>query len=377
MMLRDRKKIWLLAAPLLLFVVLLFLGRARRPPLLAGLGGYPTVIAFAPNGQTIVCASSNGLVQKWMPENKKWRSFRRGISYYSSQPLRVSRLRFSPDGKTLYAGGSSSSSSPARAWDVTTRQHKMEFNYASDAAFDVSPDGRYLVLGYNQTVRLVDLNGKPAAPRKNAFKKSLKDDFSNPYYFLRLPFRFISVTGFITCSAFSPDSKTLAVSVRGVQSPLTFWNVADGRQIPTKPWNMPAGSPAPTNTFNTFSMGSEPLFVEWSPDGKRLATVGGGKISLYDLVTSNVIEAAWPSSKAPSSLRMSYPDDLVTLAWSPDGRWLFSGGDEVRKWNAQDLQLVRSYKTSGPVAVSPDGKTLATAHRPDMGEPPGVRLVTL
>ena len=138
---------------------------------------------------------------------------------------------------------------------------------------------------------------------------------------------------------------------------------------------MPAAPQTPTGTF-TYST-SGPSFAEWSPDGKRIATVGGGKITIYDLTTKGAIEVAWPSPKAPSAWIGSGPHDVASLAWSSDGQWLFSGGDEARQWSAKDLTMVRSYKAAGPVAVSPDGKTLATANRPDMGEPPGVCLVPL
>src|SRR5215216_5065952 len=148
---------WLLVVPLLLLGLLWFrVGQRPRPErFLMGLGGYPTAIAFSPDGETLVCASSNHYLQKWMPEIKKWRSFPdvipgrprgypRGFSP-NQMPLFL-RLRFSPDGQTLYTDGSHSSQyapSVAYAWDVATRRRKFTFAGLNGPAFDVSPDGRW------------------------------------------------------------------------------------------------------------------------------------------------------------------------------------------------------------------------------------------
>ncbi len=81
---RRRCKLLLVAVPLLMFAVMWFV-IGRRPRLLPGLGGRVTAIAFSPDGQTLVCASNNDYVQKWMPESQKWRSFE-SAKNYMSQP---------------------------------------------------------------------------------------------------------------------------------------------------------------------------------------------------------------------------------------------------------------------------------------------------
>lgn len=361
MILRDKKKLWLIAIPVLLIVVLKLMEKARRPPLLPGLGGYPTAIAFSPDAKTIVCATSNGLVSKWMPDKSRWRSFQNAKSPHIGSQLQVFRLRFSPDGKALYGGGARFSSVPAYKWSVATRRYDFIFNYVNGSAFDVSPNGRWAALSDSTRGQLVDLQGAPLTPYTSGFATVAR--------WRRLPSRVVLATSFVSCVAFSPDSKILAVALQNASLPLALWDVQTAKQLPAPRWGRFSTSSGPA---------SELLAMEWSPDGKRLAALGGGNVLIYDLTMGSFIEAVWPTPHIPRSGRMiSKAEEIPSLAWSPDGKWLFTGGDEVRQWDATDLNLKRSFKTAGPVAVSPDGKTLATANRPDMAEPSGVRLVPL
>src|SRR5688500_393933 len=58
MLLRSRWNILLVALPVVLFG-LLWVIAGQRPQVLPGLGSNATTIAFAPDGKTIVCVSSN------------------------------------------------------------------------------------------------------------------------------------------------------------------------------------------------------------------------------------------------------------------------------------------------------------------------------
>jgi WD40 repeat protein len=365
----SKRKILLLAAPVLLLGWLWYL-MGQRPRPLPGLGGSATAIAFSPDGKTIVCASSNNFVQVWKPEIEKWRSFVSETNYMANLPPLYGRLRFSPDGKTLYAGGAQPNlpvSSVAHSWNVATRRRNFGFNAITRPAFDISPDGRWAALGFNQEIHLVDLNGKP--------KPTHKKEFGNPADWRVLPFRKIAATGNVNSVAFSPDSKTLVVGDENFQWQRAFWNVQTAQPVTsnTAPPALPNIPPSGVPRFGVPTP-SAPLFLEWSPDGKRIAASDGAKISIYNVTAQSTIEAPWPTATAAPAAPMFAPlSDVKILAWSPDGQWLFSGGDEVRQWRANDLRLVRSYGVAGPVAVAPDGRTLATASRSN-GGPYGVLL---
>jgi len=355
----------LLAAPILLFA-LTWLLIGRRPRLLPGLGGRATSIAFSPGGQTLVCASSNSFVQKWIPDIQKWRSFDSTANRMSSMPPLFLRLCFSPDGQTLYAGGSAltqSYSATGHAWDMSTRQRRFSFNHLQGPAFDISPDGRWAAMGYRDAVNVIDLQGKPA--------RLPKDSFRSREYFQMLPSRRLRAAGNVTCVAFSPDNRTLVVGGESVGSPVAFWDVPSARRIEGKTWPVATNFPGIANAM----VSSAPAFVEWSPDGGRVAMANASQLTIYNWASGSSIEVLWPRAKtfAPTVTNFGV-GNVPILAWSPDGQWLFFGGDEVRQWRAQDLKLSRSFGIGGPLAVAPDGKTLATANRSESGDPMGVWL---
>jgi WD40 repeat protein len=269
-------------------------------------------------------------------------------------PPQFLRLRFSPDARTLYAGGSRTDqyySSVAHSWDVATRRRKFGFNFLKSPAFDISPDGRWAALGYLDAVHLVDLNGKPIPPQPGSH--------SGPPDFRVLPRRKLATAGNVTCVAFSPDSKTLVVGDESFQWQRAFWNVQTAQRV----------------LVNVVTPSSVvPSFLEWSPDGKQIAASDTARIAIYDVVKRSIRESPLPSAASPTAPVFTASGGAVLLAWSPDAQWLFSGGDEVRQWRAGDLHLLRSFGVSGPVAVAPDGKTLATANRVQPGEPNGVLL---
>ena len=83
---------------------------------------------------------------------------------------------------------------------------------------------------------------------------------------------------------------------------IRIWNVADGKEL-----NKLDGHP------------DDVYSVAFSPDGKRLASVGyGGNLFVWDVATA---KALWNQKVAPGV--MAY-----CLAWSPDGKQLAVAGSD-------------------------------------------------
>ncbi len=118
---------------------------------------------------------------------------------------------------------------------------------------------------------------------------------------------------------------------------------------------MPKGHPGSVNS------------VAFSPDGKLLASGGGGFEELVKLWNVARGQEVFNLSAGDTSTSPSPNFDSVnTVAFSPDGKLLASGSFEetVKLWDVASGQLVRSLMGRHTldvrsVAFSPDGKLLA------------------
>jgi WD40 repeat protein len=193
--------------------------------------------------------------------------------------------------------------------------------YAYTSAF--SPDGRFLA-GGGESVALCELG--PAGAVK----------------VLRLPFAGVRAL------AFSPDSKTLAVTSL-LSGDIVLWDLTEGRQRAT----LKTGA-------------SCAMCIAFSPDGRCLAAGSNGLIGSFTV---------WNLATGECTLRINGDFGPVRgLAFSRDGTSIATAAvyeRYVRLWDAKTGRLLRSLAghkmgTTG-VAFSPDGTILATVGNDGMG----------
>ena len=119
-------------------------------------------------------------------------------------------------------------------------------------------------------------------------------------------------------------------------------------------WRLPEGAKA------RLGKGSITGDIVYSPDGTRLAVASSIGIWLYDAQTYQEV-----------ALLTGHTADVMSVAFSPDGKTLASGADwpdnTVRLWDAVTGQHKRTLTGHthfvNSVAFSPDGKTLASGSR--------------
>ena len=138
----------------------------------------------------------------------------------------------------------------------------------------------------------------------------------------------------------SPD-ETKIVANSDNDYTLTLWNIADGQPL-----------------AKLHGHGVEGVFAAaFSPDGSQIATADGkGAIFLRDATTGE-----------PRVTWLGHKGRVTGLAFTPDGRWLVSGGFDklLNAWDARSGQLVARAVADKPVtnhlAVLPGGTQILTA----------------
>ena len=279
----------------------------------------------------------------------------------------VTSVAFAPDGGSFATG----SYEIVKLWDTKSNKQlaklKVQSGFVKSLAF--SPDGKSLAVGHYQTATIWD----------TASKKSVSVLKGHRAY----------VTGI----AYSPDGKRLATSSEDETA--RVWDLADGK------WT---GKPIGTHSYPVMA-------VAFSPDGKLIATASGdetrvtrpGEVKLFNAVTGEAVHSLPDHKKTATSVAFS-PDgkllvstsvdekinvyDVLTgkalgffgghsrptncAVFTPNGKTVISGSggravgkNEVKLWNpinGEDHATIGDHKGRvTAVALSPDGKTLATA----------------
>lgn len=185
-------------------------------------------------------------------------------------------VRFSPDGRWLATGGYGQ---PARLWSVDTGALLREMDTGPmEGGLTVvfSPDGARLAVGNrNSTTRVFDV-------RSGGLLFTLDKRMSHEL-------------------KFDPAGEKLAVVY--VDRTLALWDAATGKHL-----------------RSVQALGTELYSVDWSPDGKLLATSG-----LYAPVS------VWRAADLSRVHELDSPDWTICVRFSPDGSQLwFSGGTRVK-----------------------------------------------
>lgn len=250
-------------------------------------------LAWSPNSQYIATGSLDNTVQVWNPVN--------GATLYTYRGHRdaIFDLAWSPDSKRV---ASVSNDGTVQMWDALTGQHVVTYTgptslrggTAASNAVAWSADGQYLAIGgigpailiSTATAKVVGYYGPPG--------------------------------GESHAVAFSPDGTYLAVGRD--DTTVEVWNVAAHTKV---------------YTYNGHT--GDIFTLAWSPDGKRIASGGAdATVQVWDALTGGH-EYTYRGHLDYYWGHFTSGQEVDTLAWSPDGKQVASGGTDntVQVWQAK------------------------------------------
>lgn len=319
-------------------------------------------VALSPNGKTLAACGKDQILQLW--------DIATGSELFRCQGHldKILAVAFSPGGDILASTGWDKT---IRLWDGTTgkeiRQWKADSTEVASVAF--SPDGKTLAAGDYLTIKLWDV---------------------------KTGNRIHKLTGHQECVnavTFTPDGRTLASS--SWDRTIRLWDAVTGKEvsqikIENRQWMFRSVNFSPDG--KTLVSGSSDHTVHlWDvatlkelhqlpahrggvesvtffPDGKALATGGtDGMVRLWDRASGKEI------GKCVGNEASVYSVAVYSVAVSPDGKTLASCVDDtIRLWDVAARKEIRWFKDDKTavrfVAFSPDGKTLLSVHYYELQE---------
>jgi WD40 repeat protein/Flp pilus assembly protein TadD len=319
--------------------------RASSEKLVASMSheGYVTAVAFSPDGKYLATGSQDKTARVCEPTAPEV------VRMYHEDY--VAAVAFSPDGKYL---ATASEDSSARVWEAASGEEvalMSHEDWVRSVAF--SPDGKYLATASeDNSARVWEIViSKAAAPGS---KTSIQAE--------RLPSAVgkqvsrMSHEGYVTAVAFSPDGKHVATGSE--DDTAVVWEIAIGKEVAPSPkgsiWTEGLPGAPRSEQVTRMNHDDDVTSVAFSPDGKYLATGCNDNSA-----------RVWEATTGTQVAQVSHGDWVRSVAFSPDGKYLATASDDnsARVWEAisgREVTRMNHEDCVTAVAFSPDGEYLAT-----------------
>lgn len=293
--------------------------------------------AFSRDGRLMASSDASGAVI--IRDTSSWK-----VVEQLAHPGGATSIAFSRDGTHLFSGGYDAT---VRDWDLGRHALARTFKGARGSIWtlDVSPDGAKLAAaGEDALIRIWDLGRSGSPLTLNGHRRNVWDVRFSPDGTQLASGSFdkeVRLWDVMTGKAlhvlkghsqaivgldYSPDGKLLATGAD--DSTIRFWRASDGVRL------------------RVIENGRHVDKVAFSPDGHWLASGGharGAVGTLWHELTGDGSDGAsvriWRVADGALVTNLPHPDDVIYVAFSRDGRWLVTSGEDnrFRLWR---LQLV-------------------------------------
>jgi WD40 repeat protein len=282
-------------------------------------GNHVNSMAWTPDGRFFATAGEGRFVQVWDPASGK------EVYRVPTLASRVCCVTFSPDGKWLAVTGEHSE---INLWDATLfgdqAKPRQLTGHGSGSGLVFAPDSKTLYsCGYDGFIRAWDV----ATGRELRRFGPGKEQWS-------------------ACIALDHEGKLLVSRELGLDGDknqmvtASLWNAATGERI------RPLGKPERARS-------SSPSYsAVFARDGQTVVAASDDVVKIWNAANGAEIAA----------LKIR----TAGAAFAPDGKSLYGvDNGQIRQWAVPSGRLLRSFAKEGlgdsnPVALSPDGKTIAT-----------------
>ncbi|MCX5832560.1 MAG: caspase family protein [Deltaproteobacteria bacterium] len=271
-------------------------------------------IAFSADGRYAATGGGSSPLKLW--DVKTWAQIRILIS-----PDLINSVAFSPNGRFVLASywESSGNHRHVTLWDVKTGKAIWTLNPTSSGAAAFSPDGRYVLSFFDK--RQLNLIETETGKEIAAFLVSGDDYHAGPI-------------------AFSPDGRYVISGMSG--GIIKLWDIETQKEM---------------RVFKGYMKKVASIAV--SADGRRALSVSIDVLDkdyfvVWDIVAGKEVKT-FPLGG--NNISTHFPQ---AAAFSPDGKYVLSGGRNLKLWNVETGKEIKSFvkevSTIGAVAFSPEGK---------------------